>query len=186
MVEKKAAVKKSKSARTVSFTNNSKAPEVKAGAIVNLIQKHDGLEPGRYEVAGYNASGDPILKTDKGCVNVPLEKVEIVKPAAGSAVKPAKDAQQTFIKPDDRDFYIDPYGQMTINKIDTPLGKLAQRIIQGQLDTRRIEEQMTEDEDVMMKEMKKQKVQKIKVLGHQLVYQEAKTACAKLVIKDLE
>ena len=113
--------------------------------------------------------------------------------ATAEAPKKMKSAekQQNFVKEeqDKMDFYVDPYGQMTINRIDTPLGKLAQRIIQAKIDIRRLEEQMVEDEDVLMKEMKNMKpkaVSKIKVLGHQLVYQEARTTAAKLIIKDLE
>lgn len=164
------------------------AHDIETGAIVLLTQKHENVEPGKYTVEGYNAEGNPILKTESGRIDVPLELIEVIKPGKKGKVsnKAHKDKQQTFIKDDDKDFYIDPYGQMTINKIDTPLGKLAQRIIQGSLDIRRIEVQMTEDEDVMMKEMKKQKVTKITVLGHRIDYQEAKTTNPKLIIKDLE
>lgn len=171
---------------------------IQTGAMVRLTVQHLVLTPGEYEVDGFNASGDPILKSEKGLVNVPLEKIEVIKsaskdkkskPADKSTVEPAKKQptlQQTFIKDDDKPFYIDPYGQMTINKIDTPLGKLAQRIIQAELDMRRLEEQMTEDEDVMMKEMKKDKVNKIRVLGHTIIYQPSRTTNEKLIIKDLE
>jgi len=172
---------------------------------VRLTKAHLGLIPGMYDSDGVNLAGDVILiDAVRGRINVPLDKIEIVKPAKSETKSasretkqpksetpvPAKgkpsEKQDSFIKNDDKPFYIDPYGQMTINKIDTPIGKLAQRIIQAQLDIRRLEEQMTEDEDVMMKEMKTQKVTKITVLGHRLVYQEAKTTAAKLIVKDLD
>ena len=173
------------------------------GAVVRLTQAHLTLEPGDYKVDGCDNSGDPFLVSSKGTrVSVPLEKIEIIKPVKAkkskAAVKaPVKPADEETVDEDtspkqmelgdkDNPFTMDPMGQITLKDLDTPLGKLAKGIVMAQKKIRELEDQLVDDNDVMMKEMKRLDKKVIVVLGYQMEYQAPKTSNAKLIVKELQ
>lgn len=92
--------------------------------------------------------------------------------------------QQKFVKEDDAPYYMDPHGQMTINKIDSPLGKLAQKLISAEMAVENAKEVFEDVCTEMMKEMQTDRIKKIKVLGRSIVYQDAKMTEPKIIIKD--
>ena len=74
MGNKQSAVTKSKPAKKSlkdlkSNPEEKKAPaeKIPAKAIVRLTVAHGVVNPGNYEIEGYNVDGDPILKTEHGC-----------------------------------------------------------------------------------------------------------------------
>jgi hypothetical protein len=200
MGKTKAAVKK------VPAVKKDVKPEVKKDAkeevkaTVRLKEPFMSLKPGVYEVEAFTGDGNPIVKTANGPVTVALDLVDVIPlkgtKAAALPIVEGKKKQLEMKDPHaDADFYVDPSGQMTINKIDTPMGKLAQRIIRADIEInkitsecdRQIEKIMrerSEDEEVMMSEMKKLGSKKITVLGKVIVYKLGKPTHDCLEIKD--
>ena len=99
-------------------------------------------------------------------------------------VKAVDSKQQTFGAPDD--FYIDPYGQMTINKIDSPIGLKCQELIAAEMKVEEAKEELDFCCNTFMKMMQEYGLKKITVLGKKVIYQEPKLSEAKLVIKGNE
>jgi acetate kinase len=89
--------------------------------------------------------------------------------------------QSTFGNEDD--FYIDPYGQMTINKIDSPIGLKCQELITAEMKVNDAKEAFENCANEFMKVMQEHGLKKITVLGKKVVYQEPKLSEAKVVIK---
>jgi hypothetical protein len=89
--------------------------------------------------------------------------------------------QQTF--GDDDDFYIDPHGQMTINRIDSPIGLKVQELMKAEMGVEKAKEEFDFCCVTMMKQMQAHGLKKITVLGKKVLYQEPKLSEAKIVIK---
>jgi len=95
--------------------------------------------------------------------------------------KAADPRQNTFGNEDD--FYIDPYGQMTINRIDSPIGLKCQVLIAAEMNVVSAKEKFEACANDFMEAMQEHGLKKITVLGKKIVYQEPKLSEAKVVIK---
>lgn len=95
--------------------------------------------------------------------------------------KSVDDRQQTFGNEDD--FYLDPHGQMTINRIDSPIGLKCQELIKAEMKVEEAREELEFCRKTFAKLMHDNNLKKITVLGKKVLYKEAKLTEAKIVIK---
>ena len=94
-------------------------------------------------------------------------------------VKAVDEKQQQFGSPDD--FYLDPYGQMTINKIDSPIGLLCQDVIRAEMEVAKAQEALEAMVKSFMKMMKDKGLKKITVLGARKLFSKLKATNKPLI-----
>lgn len=184
MGKTKAAVKKVPAVKSDVKPEAKKDTKETVKATVRLKEAFMSLNKGVYEVEAYTGDGNPILKTDKGPVTVALDLVDVV-PVKGKKVAPAPVVKgQMEIPQDKKPYYIDSNGQMTIKNIDAPWGLQAQECIKAEKAIEVAQQNFNKLMSKMMADMKKDKLNKIKVLGRVFVYMPPKQSEEKLVIKD--
>lgn len=83
----------------------------------------------------------------------------------------------------DQDFYLDPYGQLTINKIDSPIGLQCQDLIRAEMEIEKAQARFDGLVEALMKVMQERGLSKIAVLGKTIIYKEPRLSEAKIVIK---
>ena len=81
------------------------------------------------------------------------------------------------------DFYLDPYGQLTINNIDSLIGLQCQDIIKAELELKKAQDTLDVQLAEVMKVMQERGLNKITVLGKTIIYKEPKLSEPKIVIK---
>lgn len=82
-----------------------------------------------------------------------------------------------------QDFYLDPFGQLTINNVDSPIGLQCQEIIKAEMEIQKAKDVFDGLVNGFMETMQERGLTKITVLGKTIIYKEAKLSDPKIVIK---
>lgn len=81
------------------------------------------------------------------------------------------------------DFYLDPYGQLTINNIDSLIGIECQSIIAAEMAVEKSKQILDDMLAKIMVTMQERGLTKITVLGKTIIYKEPKLSEPKVIIK---
>ena len=94
-----------------------------------------------------------------------------------------KESGDTLFGSEDQ-FYLDPYGQLTIKGIDSPIGLECQEIIKANMAVIDSQSKLDGLLEKFMKTMQERGLSKITVLGKTIIYKEPRLSDPKVVVKD--
>lgn len=94
-----------------------------------------------------------------------------------------EESGDTLFGSDDQ-FYLDPYGQLTIKGTDSPIGLECQEIIKANMAVIAAQTELDQRLEKFMKTMQERGLTKVCVLGKTIIYKEPKLSDPKVVVRD--